>query len=172
MKAALMNAVGFDSTKLNQLISVNMRAVGRVYAGWGLSQAYYREELYREMGFDSLEDFVAGVWEDSFMKMDPHNVLAMLWTGQFADISANPDYTGNFDEALKSIKAFACIMPGSSDLFCTAEDNEYEAKLIPNAVFNPIESIWGHFAGRGINNADNKFIDDNLKRLLALSTNE
>lgn len=78
MKAALLNAVGFDSTKLNQLISVNMRAVGRVYAGWGLSQAYYREELYREMGFDSLEDFVAGVWEDSFMKMDPHNVLAML----------------------------------------------------------------------------------------------
>ena len=26
--------------------------------------------------------------------------------------------------------------------------------------------------GRGINKVDNKFIDDNLKRLLALSTNE
>ena len=35
-------------------------------------------------------------------------------------------------------------MPGSLDLFCTADDNEYEAKLIPHAVFNPIESIWGH----------------------------
>ncbi|SHF37251.1 homoserine O-acetyltransferase [Seinonella peptonophila] len=172
MKAPLMSAVGFDSSKLNQLTFADMRAVGRVYAGWGLSQAFYREELYRELGYDSLTDFVAGVWEDSFMKMDPHNFLTMLWTGQFADISANPAYNGDFVEALKSIKAFAYIMPGSTDLFCTADDNEYESKLIPNAVFNPIKSIWGHFAGRGINGADNKFIDDNLKRLLALSTNE
>jgi hypothetical protein len=52
-----------------------------------------------------------------------------------------------------------------------SDDNEYEAKLMPNAAFHPIESIWGHFAGRGINSADNQFIDDNLKRLLALSTN-
>ncbi|PZD96026.1 hypothetical protein DNH61_10655 [Paenibacillus sambharensis] len=171
MKAALLSAVGFDSSKLNQLTFADMRAVGRVYAGWGLSHAFYREELYREMGFDSLEDFVAGVWEDSFMKMDPHNVLTMLWTGQHADISANSSYNGDFDKALKSIKALACIMPGSTDLFCTPDDNEYEAKLIPNAVFKPIPSIWGHFAGRGINSADNHFIDDNLKHLLARSTN-
>ena len=85
-----------------------------------------------------------------------------------ADISANPSYNGDFDQALRSIKALACVMPGSTDLFCTADDNEYEAKLIPHAVFNPIESIWGHFAGRGINQADNKCIDDNLKRLMAL----
>lgn len=168
MKAALMATIGFDSSKLNQLTSEDMRAVGRVYAGWGLSQAYYREELYREMGFDSLEDFVSGIYENSFMKMGPHNFLAMLWTGQYADISANHAYNGDFDEALRSINALASIMPGSTDLFCTADENEYEAKLIPNAVFNPIESIWGHFAGRGINIADNKFIDDNLKRLLAL----
>ncbi|WP_336771448.1 alpha/beta fold hydrolase [Paenibacillus sp. MMO-58] len=172
LKAALLSAVGFDSSKLDQLTFADMRAVGRVYAGWGLSHAFYREELYREMGFDSLEDFVAGVWEDSFMKMDPHNVLAMLWTGQHADISANPSYNGDFDKALKSIKALTYIMPGSTDLFCTADDNEYEASRIPHAVFKPIPSIWGHFAGRGINSADNQFIDDNLKHLLARSTND
>ncbi|MEK3780386.1 alpha/beta fold hydrolase [Paenibacillus sp. FSL R5-0810] len=171
MKAALMAAVRFDLSKLNQLTAADMRAVGRVYAGWGLSQAFYREELYRELGFDTLADFVAGFWEESFMQMDPHNVLAMLWTGQNADISANPSYNGDFDQALRSIQALACVMPGSTDLFCTADDNEYEAKRMPNAVFNPIESIWGHFAGRGINRADNEWIDDNLKRLLALRTN-
>jgi homoserine O-acetyltransferase/O-succinyltransferase len=168
MKASLMAAVGFDSSKLNELTSAEMRAAGHVYGGWGLSQAYYREALYREMGFDSLEDFIAGVWEDSYMKMDPHNVLAMLWTGQYADISANPAYNGEFDLALRSIKALACVMPGSTDLFCTAADNKYEASLLPNAVYKPIESIWGHFAGRGINSRDNKFIDDNLKSLLSL----
>lgn len=171
MKAALMAAVRFDSNKRNLLTPADMRAVGRVYAGWGLSQAFYKQVLYREMGYHLLEDFVVGVWENSFMKMNPHNVLAMLWTGQHADISANPAYNGNFDKALQAIKAYACIMPGSTDLFCTADDNEYEAKLIPNAVFKPIESVWGHFAGRGINSADNKFINDNLKRLLALRKN-
>lgn len=166
IKAALLAAVGFDSNKLHQLTSEDMRAVGRVYAGWGLSPAYYRKELYRELGFASLDDFIAGIWENIFMKMDPHNVLAMLSTGQSSDISANPTYNGDFDEALKSIKAIAYIMPGSTDLFCTAEDNEYEAKRIPNAVFRPIPSIWGHLAGRGINIEDNTFIDDNLKALL------
>ena len=172
LKAALLAGIGFDSSKLNQLTSENMRVVGRVYAGWGLSQAFYREELYRELGFDSLEAFVTEVWEHSFMKMDPHNVLAMLETGQHADISANPSYNGDFEKALKSIKALACIMPGSTDLFCSADDNAYEAKFMPNADFKPIPSIWGHFAGRGINSADNLFIDDNLKRLLALSPHE
>ncbi|WP_277678049.1 alpha/beta fold hydrolase [Gracilibacillus dipsosauri] len=168
MKASLMASVGFDSNKISQLTSADMRAVARVYAGWGLSQTFYREELYRVLGYDSLESFVAGVWEKSFMKMDPHNVLAMLWTGQNADLSANSTYNGDFDAALRGIQALTCIMPGSTDLFCTADDNEYEANLIPNADFQPIESIWGHFAGRGINRADNQFIDDNLRRLLAL----
>ncbi|MFB9278799.1 alpha/beta fold hydrolase [Cohnella cellulosilytica] len=172
MKASLLAAVGFDSSQLNRLTSSDMRAVGRVYAGWGLSRDFYREELYRNFGFESLADFMSGVWEDSFMKMDPHNFLAMLWTGQHADISANPSYNGDFDKALQSIKALACVMPGSTDLFCPADDNEYEANLLPNAVFNPIESIWGHFAGRGINGPDNQFIDDSLQRLLAVSTNE
>ncbi|TDQ42917.1 alpha/beta fold hydrolase [Aureibacillus halotolerans] len=169
MKAALMAAIDFDSSRVNELTSKHMRTVGRVYAGWGVSQAFYREELYRELGFEALTDFVSSVWEKSFMEMDPHNVLAMLSTGQQADISANPTYNGDFEKALNSIKALACVMPGSTDLFCAADDNEYEAKQMPNADFRPIESIWGHFAGRGINKTDNQFIDNQLKRLLGRS---
>ncbi|MFC9708887.1 alpha/beta fold hydrolase [Paenibacillus sp. NPDC056933] len=170
--APLMAASLFDANKRQNLTSADLRAVGRVYAGWGLSQAFYREELYRGIGYDSLADFVAGFWEEAFMKMDPHNVLAMLWTGQFADISANPMYNGNFDKALRSITARACIMPGTTDLFCTAADNEYEAQRMPNAVFCPIDSIWGHFAGRGMNNVDNQYIEDSLRQLLAYSVDE
>lgn len=166
LKAALLAAVGFDAERLDELTSADLRAVGKVYAGWGLSHAFYREKMYGEMGFDSLEAFVSGVWESSFMNMDPHNVLAMLATGQSADISANERYGGDFDLALRSIRARACIMPGSTDLFCRAEDNEYEASRMPNAVFTPIVSDWGHFAGRGINQEDNAFIDGQLKRLL------
>ncbi|HBU82746.1 MULTISPECIES: alpha/beta fold hydrolase [Paenibacillus] len=166
VSAPLLATAHFDASKLNDLTSADLRAVGRAYAGWGFSQAFYREELYREFGFDSVADFVTGFWENAFMQMDPHNVLAMFSTGQSADISANPTYNGDFEGALRSIKALACIMPGSTDLFCTPDDNQYEAERMPNAIFSPIHSIWGHFAGRGINSVDNQFIDDNLRRLL------
>jgi homoserine O-acetyltransferase len=58
-------------------------------------------------------------------------------------------------------------MPGRTDLYFTPEDNEYEAMQMPDASFRPIESIWGHFAGGGVSPADTKFIDENLKMLLA-----
>ncbi len=96
-------------------------------------------------------------------------MLSMLWTGQHADISANPMYNGDFEQALRSIKARAVVMPASTDLYFTPEDSEYETRRMPNAAFRPIRSIWGHFAGRGLNPEDSQFIDDELKRLLACS---
>jgi hypothetical protein len=44
--------------------SVGLRAFGRVYAGWGFSQAFYREKLYEtKLGFKGLEDFMKNFWE-------------------------------------------------------------------------------------------------------------
>lgn len=40
-----------------------LKALGRVYAGWGFSQAFYREKLYEGLGYKSLEDFMVGFWE-------------------------------------------------------------------------------------------------------------
>src|ERR1700712_4474290 len=34
------------------------RAMGRVYAGWAMSHEFYREEIWREAGFTSLEDYL------------------------------------------------------------------------------------------------------------------
>ncbi len=41
-----------------------LRAFGRVYAGWGFSQAFYREELFKTiLGYKDLEDFMVNFWE-------------------------------------------------------------------------------------------------------------
>lgn len=40
-----------------------LRALGRVYAGWGFSQAFYREKIYETLGFENLEDFMVRFWE-------------------------------------------------------------------------------------------------------------
>lgn len=145
-----------------------LRAMGRVYAGWGFSQAFYRERLYTELGYSSLEDFLVAFWEGLFYERDANNLLAMLWTWQQGDISANPLYEGDFEKALGAITCKALVMPGQTDLYFPPEDNEYEVSHMPNAEFRPIPSIWGHFAGGpGLNPVDVEFIDDALKELLA-----
>jgi pimeloyl-ACP methyl ester carboxylesterase len=43
---------------------VGLKAFGRVYAGWGFSQAFYREKLYESvLGYKDLEDFMKNFWE-------------------------------------------------------------------------------------------------------------
>jgi len=43
--------------------------MGRIYAGWALSQAFYREELWRGIGFSSLEDFLITGWEANYLRL-------------------------------------------------------------------------------------------------------
>ena len=46
--------------------TIGMKALGRVYAGWGFSQPFYREKLYEKaptLGFKDLEDFMVNFWE-------------------------------------------------------------------------------------------------------------
>jgi pimeloyl-ACP methyl ester carboxylesterase len=41
-----------------------LKAFGRFYAAWGLSQAFYREKLFqKDLGFENLEDFLVNFWE-------------------------------------------------------------------------------------------------------------
>ncbi len=167
VKAALRADCAWNGGWYESEPTTGLRAVGRVYAGWGLSQAFYREELYQAMGYSSLEDFLVGYWEGFFLKRDANNLLAMAWTRQHADISDNPEFHGDLDQALGAIRARAIVMPGQTDLYFAPEDSRWETEHMPNASFRPIPSIWGHFAGAGVNPEDTRFIDDNLKELLA-----
>ncbi len=144
------------------------QAMGRVYAGWGLSQAFYREEEWRKLGFSSLEDFLVGSWEANFRRRDANDLLAMLWTWQHADISANELYSGDLAKALGAITADALVMPCETDLYFTVEDNRREVAQMPHAELRPIPSIWGHRAGNPSQNpVDAKFLDDAVRDLLA-----
>ncbi len=145
-----------------------LRAMGRVYAGWALSQAFYREHLYRKIGYASLEDFLVHNWEGNFLRRDANNLLAMLWSWQHADISANDTYKGDLGQALGAITARALVMPGQTDLYFPPEDSALEVRQMPNAELRVIPSIWGHRAGGPVHNPeDDAFIDGALKELLA-----
>jgi homoserine O-acetyltransferase len=145
-----------------------LRAMGRIYAGWALSQDFYREGLHLTLGYSSLEDFLISGWEGNFQRRDANDLLAALWTWQHADISANEFYRGDLARALGAVTARALVMPSETDLYFRVEDNRREVALMPNAELRPIPSIWGHRAGNPTQNAaDAKFLDDAVRELLA-----
>ncbi len=169
VKAALTADAAFAEGWYKEKPERGLRAMARVYAGWGFSQTFYRQELdLKAMGYSSLEDFLVGFWEGLFLARDANNLLTMLWTWQHGDLSANEIYNGDFKAALAAIKAKTYVMPGRTDLYFPPEDSEIEVANMPNATLVPIESVWGHFAGGpGTNPADVAFLDDKLKELLA-----
>jgi homoserine O-acetyltransferase len=144
-----------------------LRAMGRVYAGWAMSQAFYREKLYEQGGFASLEDFLVRSWEANFLRRDAHDLLASLETWLASDISDNPIYQGDLPKALAAISARSIIMPSRTDLYFTPEDSALETAMMPNAEFRPIESIWGHRAGNpNLNPADEAVLKQAVRDLL------
>ncbi len=100
-----------------------LRALARVYSGWVVSQAFYREQCYLELGAASIEDFLV-MQEGRRLNSDANNLLAMLWSWQQGDISANTLYNGDFAKALSAISAKAIVMPSQTDLYFPPEDNE------------------------------------------------
>jgi homoserine O-acetyltransferase/O-succinyltransferase len=169
VKAALKADKAFENGAYRKPPVDGLKAVARVYAGWGFSQAFYRAECdIKVLGFSSLEDFIVGFWEAFFTSMDANNLLSMLATWQAADISLNTTYHGDFAKALSSIKARALIMPCATDLYFPPEDSAIEVSLMPNAQLKVIPSIWGHSAGAlGLNKPDVAFIDQAIKGLLS-----
>jgi len=168
-KAALMADAAFKGGWYDTPPDVGLRAFGRVYAGWGFSQAFYRHKLDLDtMGYASLEDFLVGFWEGLFLNRDANNLLTMLWTWQNGDISDNEIFKGDLKKALGAITAKAIVMPASTDLYFPPADNEFEVAHMPNAELRVVETDWGHFAGGpGTSKEDIKVLDAALKELLA-----
>ena len=166
LRAALTADSTWSNGNYEQQPYIGMRALARVYAAWGLSQQFYRQELWRQMGFDSLEDFVTRFWEQRYGRRDANNFLSMIKTWESNDVGGTPGMGGSLARALGSIKAKTTILASATDLYFTVEDMKFEAALIKGANFRVIPSIWGHMAGAGLNAADSALIATEIRALL------
>ncbi|PVH86975.1 homoserine acetyltransferase family protein-like protein [Cadophora sp. DSE1049] len=148
---------------------VGLKAFGRVYAGWGFSQAFYREKLYESvLGFKDLEDFMKNFWETWALSKEPENLLVMLYTWQSGDCSKQEPYNGDFKAAMQAIRAKALVLPGKTDLYFPPEDSEIEVANMKDGVgiMVPFPSIWGHWAGGpGDSKEDVKWLDEKLLQI-------
>lgn len=123
-----------------------LRAFGRVYAGWAYSARFYRDELYRGLGFETLEAFLSS-WEEEHAKCDAFDLLAVLWTWEHADIGMLPGCAGDSGRALARIRARAIVMPCDEDRYFAAEEAEWEAQHLTEAEVRLFHSPYGHCAG-------------------------
>lgn len=177
VKAALTGAESFQAGFYDEKPVECLRAAGRVYAGWGFSQAFFWDRVYTDMGhsrrlgmdlaFPTLEDFLVQYWEGHFLdRRDVNDLLAMLWTWQHGDVGATPGFDGDHVKALQSIKATLIAMPGEKDLYFPPEDEKYASQYIPRGEVRVIPGVWGHFAGSGDSPVDLQWIDTVIKELL------
>jgi homoserine O-acetyltransferase len=124
------------------------RAFGHIYAGWGLSQDFYRAKLYMTaLGAPDLEAFLERDWAQRFQARPAANLYAQAVTWMHGDISNNPLYGGDLTAALSTIKARVLLMPGETDLYFRVADHTPELAALKHAKLAVIPSIWGHRAG-------------------------
>jgi homoserine O-acetyltransferase/O-succinyltransferase len=168
IKAAIMADAEWRDGWYDSPPKKGLRAMARVYAGWFVSHAFYREEKYRELGASSLEDFLVAQ-EERRLLVDANDLLTMLDSWQQADISNNPIYSGDLKMALNAITARTVVMPCETDMYFAPADNAFEVAHIPKAELKPIASIWGHLAGSpGSNVADTAYLDRAIGELLSI----
>lgn len=146
VKAALQADSAFNNGDYDDQPEKGLKAFGVVYAGWAFSQTFFREGLYKQSGFESVDVLLTDWADDHYQNWDANDLLAKLWTWQRGDISANALYNGDFKKALGSIKARATVMPCKQDLYFPPEDSVIEVSHMPNAELRVYDSPFGHCA--------------------------
>lgn len=166
VKAALAADSVYDNGNYQTPPEKGLKAFGRIYAGWAFSQTFYREKLYKTMGFDSAEALLQD-WEQDHLNWDANDLLCKLATWQAGDISQQSEYNGDFAKALASIKARCIIIACDNDLYFRPEDNQIEAQQIANAELRVYESPWGHCVASPGNDPEfQQYLDNAISELI------
>jgi homoserine O-acetyltransferase len=123
---------------------LGLAAFGRAYASWAFSSEYLRDERWRQDGFGSMADLLTS-WAVDHLSWNPADLLTMLRTWQHAD-PTRPGET--LQGTLGKVAARAIVMPSTTDMYFTLAENAIEVSWQPEAELRPIESAFGHMAGR------------------------
>ncbi|MCR9185724.1 MAG: alpha/beta fold hydrolase [Halieaceae bacterium] len=136
--AALTADPGFAEGHYKAPPARGLSAFATVYAGWAYSQAFFRDELYRNLGFASIEDLLQ-YWVEDHLSQDANDLLLQLRTWQSANLLPAAG------EKARS-HGPGILMPSSSDLYFTAEDAMRDAASL-GMECRVIASRFGHVAG-------------------------
>lgn len=157
-KQAMISHKGFTSK--DGVRRSCIRTFSRVFTEWGLARAFYKEELYEQLGFKSRDAF-NGMWENYFVKKDPYDLLCMLWTWKRGIVNAPP----LSDVVLKQIQ----IIPmGPSFLTCPFGDNSCNPSQVEKLKYSYFVPMpFRQWIDRHENSELHlKMVDKQLKKIL------
>ena len=143
VSAALKADYQYNDGKYSSAPVRGLKAFARVYCGWAYSQTFFRERLYRELGFSDIESLLQD-WEQDHLHWDANDLLSKIATWRSADISKHIQFDGSFEAAMRAITARTIVMPCNTDLYFPVEDSRKEVDLMNNAELRIIDSDWGH----------------------------
>ena len=136
----------------------------------GFSVEFFNQELYKNMGFSSPEEFRTGFTQNYFLPMDPNNLLCMAWKWQQGDVSRLTN--GNLSEALGRIQAKVFVIAIDSDMLFPQSDCEADQKLTLGSELRVIHSHAGHLSLFGLHPSYFEQIDKYFGELLAIPSSD
>jgi homoserine acetyltransferase len=140
------------------------RAFGKAYSAWLTSAEWFDQQLYQNMGFETLsawDDVVTGTGYDDWYGED---LLTMLGMWQRGDITrCVPAAEGRLEQALQAIKAHVLLMPCETDQYFRPYVSKREARSLRYAELQVVPSIWGHIAGGGANPEDVEWMSTKIE---------
>jgi homoserine O-acetyltransferase/O-succinyltransferase len=145
-------------------VHLGLRRHARVWGLMGFSTEFYKQEVWRGLGFTSLEDFLVGLLEGAFLPNDSNNLFCQAWKWQQGDVSRHSD--GDLAAALGRVKAKTFVLPVDEDMVIPTRDCEAEQRLIPGSELRVINSRWGHLALLGLDSSYTEQVDRHLGELL------
>ncbi len=148
-----------------QLMQGGLRRQGHGMAVTLPPVGFYREgaEVWRQVGFTSMADFVSRFWEAFMLPQDANNLIAQARKTMAAD----PSGGGDLSTALQKITAKMFVFAFTGDRMFPPEECQFDADRIPNAKFKEIHSIGGHLTTFGLTEEDRQAMHDILLEILA-----
>ncbi|MBS4727456.1 alpha/beta fold hydrolase [Mycobacterium sp. SM1] len=137
-----------------------------IWAVVGLSTEFWKQEVWRGLGFETKETFLSGFLEPYFTAMDPNDLLTQSWAWQRGDVARHTG--GDLAAALGRITAKTFVMPIDEDQLFPVRDCRAEQEMIKNSELRVIEDLLGHLALFGLTPTYMPQIDRHLGDLLAV----
>ena len=142
-----------------------MRRLGHLTALTLPPNPFFREgiDLFKAIGFETLDKFVADFWERYWLAIDPAGVVYQVRKA----LAADPSHGGDLKAALGGITARVLVIGFTGDPMFNPEDGERYASWTPGSRFLRIDSDFGHLATFSLSQKDVAIVDDEFRRLLA-----
>ncbi|WP_019277829.1 alpha/beta fold hydrolase [Vibrio coralliilyticus] len=136
-----------------------------LWSVFGFSETFYDQQLYKKLGFQSVDSFLDGATRRSFTSMEPNVLLSMIDKWQSHDVTLPGK---SLEQTLHGIRALTYIMSIDTDGIFPPQELKKLQTIAPNSTYKELKTPYGHFALAGLDNHFVEQVDENLSELLNL----